>query len=420
MTAPLAIAGPTLAEVEAARVIVQRVAQVTPMETSRYLAEVLGAPVLLKCENLQRTGSYKIRGAYHRISQLSDDEKARGVVAASAGNHAQGVAFAARELGIPATIFMPIGVALPKLQATRYYGAEVVLRGHTVSEPLAAAQEFAERTGAVYIPPFDHADVIAGQGTLGLELLEQAPELQTVIVPIGGGGLISGVASVLKRTAAEQGRRIRVIGVQAANAAAYPVSLAAGAVTEIAIAPTIADGIAVAKPGRLNFEIVRDAVDEVVTVDDDDIARAMLVLLERAKMVVEPAGAVGVAAILTGQVQPGALGGQHRPAHHGARHRPRPRRLGAVSQAAHPAARPAGAAGPHERDHRRAERERRRGAAHPPRHGPRHQPGRARAAHRDPRARARRPGAAGAAGCWVRPARQLLAFARKAGALGAW
>lgn len=304
MTAPLAIAGPTLAEVEAARVIVQRVAEVTPMETSRYLAEVLGAPVLLKCENLQRTGSYKIRGAYHRISQLSDEEKARGVVAASAGNHAQGVAFAARELGIPATIFMPIGVALPKLQATRYYGAEVVLRGHTVSEPLAAAQEFAERTGAVYIPPFDHADVIAGQGTLGLELLEQAPELQTVIIPIGGGGLISGVASVLKRTAAEQGRRIRVIGVQAANAAAYPVSLAAGAVTEIAIAPTIADGIAVAKPGRLNFEIVRDAVDEVVTVDDDDIARAMLVLLERAKMVVEPAGAVGVAAILTGQVQP--------------------------------------------------------------------------------------------------------------------
>ncbi len=304
MTAPLAIAGPTLAEVEAARVIVRRVAEVTPMETSRYLADVLGAPVMMKCENLQRTGSYKIRGAYHRISQLSDDEKARGVVAASAGNHAQGVAFAARELGIRATIFMPIGVALPKLQATRDYGAEVVLRGHTVSEPLAAAQEFAERTGAVYIPPFDHADVIAGQGTIALEMLEQAPELQTVIVPIGGGGLISGVASVLKRTAAEQGRSIRVIGVQAANAAAYPASLAAGAVTEIAISPTIADGIAVAKPGRLNFEIVRDAVDEVITVDDDDIARAMLVLLERAKMVVEPAGAVGVAAILTGQVRP--------------------------------------------------------------------------------------------------------------------
>ncbi len=300
--APLTIAGPSLADVEAARLVVSRVAEVTPMETSRYLSELLGSPVHLKCENLQRTGSYKIRGAYNRMSHLSDDEKARGVVAASAGNHAQGVAFAARELGIAATIFMPIGVALPKLQATRHYGAEVVLRGHTVSEPLKAAQEFAERTGAVYIPPFDHVDVVAGQGTLGLELLEQVPELETVVVPIGGGGLISGVASVLKRRAAELGRSIRVIGVQAANAAAYPVSLAAGVVTEIAISPTIADGIAVAKPGKLNFEIVRDAVDEVVTVDDDDIARAMLVLLERAKMVVEPAGAVGVAAIMTGKI----------------------------------------------------------------------------------------------------------------------
>ena len=301
-TAHLVIAGPSLADVEAARIVVSRVAEVTPMETSRYLSELLGAPVHLKCENLQRTGSYKIRGAYNRMSHLSDDEKARGVVAASAGNHAQGVAFAARELGISATIFMPIGVALPKLQATRHYGAEVVLRGHTVSEPLAAAQEFAKLTGAIYIPPFDHIDVVAGQGTLGLELLDQVPDLETVVVPIGGGGLISGVASVLKRRAAELGRSIRVIGVQATNAAAYPVSLAAGVATEIAMLPTIADGIAVAKPGKLNFEIIRDAVEEVVTVDDDDIARAMLVLLERAKMVVEPAGAVGVAAIMTGKV----------------------------------------------------------------------------------------------------------------------
>lgn len=300
--APLTLAGPSIADVETARVVVSAVADVTPIETSRYLSELLGAPVYLKCENLQRTGSYKIRGAYNRMSKLTADEKARGVVAASAGNHAQGVAFAARELGIPATIFMPIGVALPKLQATRAYGAEVVLGGHTVAEPLRAAQEFAQRTGAVYIPPFDHADVIAGQGTLGLELLDQVPELETVVVPIGGGGLISGVASVLKRRAAEQGRSIRVIGVQASNAAAYPISLAAGAVTEISISPTIADGIAVAKPGKLNFEIIRDAVDEVVTVDDDDIASAMLVLLERAKMVVEPAGAVGVAAIMTGKI----------------------------------------------------------------------------------------------------------------------
>ena len=273
------------------------------METSRYLSDVLGAPVFLKCENLQRTGSYKIRGAYNRMSRLSDDEKARGVVAASAGNHAQGVAFAARELGIPATIFMPIGVALPKLQATRDYGADVVLRGHTVAEPLRAAAEHAERTGAVYIPPFDHPDVVAGQGTLGLEVLDQVPDLETVVIPIGGGGLISGMASVLKRRAHELGRSIRIIGVQAANAAAYPISLAAGAPTEISISPTIADGIAVSKPGKLNFAIVQDTVDEVVTVEDDDIARAMLVLLERAKLVVEPAGAVGVAAVLTGAIR---------------------------------------------------------------------------------------------------------------------
>ncbi len=301
-TTPATLAGPTLDDVEAARVLVQNVADVTPIETSRYLSEILGAPVILKCENLQRTGSYKIRGAYNRMSRLTDEERARGVVAASAGNHAQGVAFAARELGIPATIFMPIGVALPKLQATRHYGAEVVLRGHSVSEPLQAAAEYAARTGAVYIPPFDHPDVVAGQGTLGLELLEQVPELQTVVIPIGGGGLASGVASVLKQRASLEGRTIRVIGVQAANAAAYPISLAAGEPTDITIGSTIADGIAVARPGTLNFAIIRDAVDEVVTVDEDDIAQAMLVLLERAKLVVEPAGAVGVAAVMQGKV----------------------------------------------------------------------------------------------------------------------
>ena len=236
------------------------------------------------------------------MARLTEEERSRGVVAASAGNHAQGVAFAARELGIHATIFMPIGVALPKLQATRDYGAEVVLRGHSVSEPLQAAAEYAERTGAIYIPPFDHPDVVAGQGTLGLELLEQVPDLETVVIPIGGGGLASGVASVLKRRAAEEGRTIRIIGVQAANAAAYPISLAAGEPTDIAIGSTIADGIAVARPGTLNFAIIRDAVDEVVTVEEDDIAQAMLVLLERAKLVVEPAGAVGVAAVMQGKV----------------------------------------------------------------------------------------------------------------------
>jgi threonine dehydratase len=294
--------GPRLADFDAARERVARVVRVTPMESSRFLAEVLGSPVYLKCENLQRTGSYKIRGAFNRLSLLSDEEKARGVVAASAGNHAQGVALAARELGIAATIFMPVGVALPKLQATRSYGADVVLRGDAVDGALRAAAEFAETTGAVFVPPFDHADVIAGQGTLGLEILEQVPQLETIIIPIGGGGLISGVASALKQKFAAEGRSLRVVGVQAVNAAAYPPSLKSGVATEIRIAPTIADGIAVSKPGALNFEIVRETVDEIVTVTDDDIARAMLVLLERAKLVVEPAGAVSVAAILTGQV----------------------------------------------------------------------------------------------------------------------
>lgn len=298
-----AIVGPTLAGFEEARLRVSPAVDTTPLETSRYLSDVLGAPVYLKCENLQRTGSYKIRGAYNRLALLTDEEKARGVVAASAGNHAQGVAFAARELGIKATIFMPVGVPLPKLQATKDYGAEVVLRGHTVDEPLRAAAEFARSTGAVFIHPFDHEDIIAGQGTLGLEIYEQLPIVETVVVPIGGGGLISGVASAIRQRAAVDGRTVRIIGVQAANASPYPISLENGARTQITVLPTIADGIAVSMPGELNFEIVRKTVDEVVTVSEDDMAQALLVLLERAKLVVEPAGAAGVAAILAGQVK---------------------------------------------------------------------------------------------------------------------
>jgi len=294
--------GPTLADFEGARTIVSRVADVTPMETARFMSEVLGSPVFLKCENLQRTGSYKIRGAYNRLARLSAEEKARGVVAASAGNHAQGVAFAARELGIKATIFMPVGVPQPKLAATRGYGADVVLRGTTVEEPLRAAAEFAEKTGAVLIPPFDHIDVITGQGTVALEMLEQVADIDTFIVPIGGGGLASGIASVVKQRAALEGRTVRVIGVQASNAAPYPLSLQNGYITEIKTLPTIADGINVARPGVLNFAMISELVDEVITVDDDLIARAMLLLLERGKLVVEPAGAVGIAAILSGQV----------------------------------------------------------------------------------------------------------------------
>jgi threonine dehydratase len=302
-TAPrTAYPGPTLDDFERARVVVAAVVDETPMQSSRFLAGALGSPVRLKCENLQRTGSYKIRGAYNRLSQLTPEERARGVVAASAGNHAQGVALAARELGISATIFMPIGVPLPKLQATREYGAEVILRGHSVDEPLLAAAEYAARTGAVLIPPFDHPDVIAGQGTLGLEILDQVPDLDTVIVPIGGGGLVAGIASAIKQKTAGRERPVRIIGVQAANAAPYPVSIERGEVVTVEIAATIADGIAVSRPGVLNFEIIREAVDQVLTVTDDETAQALVVLLERAKLVVEPAGAVGVAAVLSGRL----------------------------------------------------------------------------------------------------------------------
>jgi threonine dehydratase len=293
---------PTLAEFEDAAAALHGVVSHTPLEESQHLTEVLGVPVHLKLENLQRTGSFKIRGATYRLSRLTAEERARGVVAASAGNHAQGVASAAQKLGIPATIFMPLGVPVPKLLATRGYGAEVVLDGPTVETPLRLAAEFAERTGAVLIHPFDHRDIIIGQGTLGLELVDDLPEVETVIVGIGGGGLAAGIAAAVRARAAAVGRTVRIIGVQAANSAAYPDSLAAGAPLEVTTRPTIADGIAVARPGDLPFEIIRELVDEVVTVDEDDIARALLVLLERAKVVVEPAGAVGVAAILAGKI----------------------------------------------------------------------------------------------------------------------
>lgn len=295
---------PTLAEFEDTLGIVHRVARATPLESSRYLAEILGVPkVYLKCENLQRTGAYKLRGAYNRLRQLSNEERARGVVAASAGNHAQGVAFAARELGIQATIFMPLGVALPKLQATRRYGAEVRLIGDNFDATLAAAREFVAETGAMFIAPFDHPAVILGQGTVALEMLEAAPDIETIVVPIGGGGLISGVAAAAKLIAERDGRQIRIVGVQAENAASFGPSLEAGEPVTIQTSPTIADGIAVARPGDLTFQMVQRYVDEIVTVSDDDIARAIVMLLERTKLVVEPAGAAGVAALLMNRVQ---------------------------------------------------------------------------------------------------------------------
>lgn len=294
---------PTLEAVEEAREIVARTTRPTLLDSANFLTEYVGSPVHVKCENMQRTGSYKIRGATNRLAKLSPAERERGVVAASAGNHAQGVAYAARELGIAATIYMPLGVPIPKLEATRNYGADVVLHGATFNETLAAAQAFCDETGATFIHPYNHPDVITGQATLGAEILEQLPEVETVIVPIGGGGLAAGVASMVKQTAEREGRRIRVIGVQSANSAAFVDSIKAGRPVKIDAKPTIADGIAVNEPGSLTFELVRRYVDEIVTVSDDDIARAILLLLERGKLLVEPAGATPIAAMLAGQIR---------------------------------------------------------------------------------------------------------------------
>ncbi|WP_062389001.1 threonine ammonia-lyase [Demequina iriomotensis] len=294
----------TLASIEDAARALAGVAQRTPVDTATYLSELHGAPVHLKLENLQRTGSFKLRGATYRLSRLTHEERARGVVAASAGNHAQGVAFAAQQLGVEATIFMPLGAPVPKLLATRGYGATVITDGATVEDCLALAAEHAARTGAVMIHPFDHPDVIAGQGTIALEILAEVPDADTLVVPIGGGGLIAGVAVAAKAIAAQRGRDIRIIGVQAAATAAFPPSLEAGHPVTIERGGTIADGIAVVRPGDHTFPIVRDLVDHVVTVEEDALARAVLTLLERMKLVVEPAGAAPVAAVLEGLIEP--------------------------------------------------------------------------------------------------------------------
>ncbi|MEU8466763.1 threonine ammonia-lyase [Streptomyces sp. NPDC029006] len=285
----------TLDDVRGAQKMLSGVARVTAMEGSRHLSQLVGAPVHLKCENLQRTGSFKLRGAYVRIAGLLPEERAAGVVAASAGNHAQGVALASALLGVPATVFMPQGAPLPKISATREYGAEVRLHGQVVDETLAAAQEYAAGTGAVFIHPFDHPDVIAGQGTVGLEILEQCPEVRTIVVGVGGGGLAAGIAVAVKALRPE----VRIVGVQAEGAAAYPPSLAAGRPVSVRNPVTMADGIRVGRPGAVPFGIVGDLVDEVRTVSEDQLSAALLLCLERAKLVVEPAGASPVAALLS-------------------------------------------------------------------------------------------------------------------------
>ncbi|GHB10762.1 threonine ammonia-lyase [Streptomyces termitum] len=291
-----------LDDVRGAQKMLAGVARTTVLEGSRHLSSLVGAPVLLKCENLQRTGSFKLRGAYVRIAGLRPEERAAGVVAASAGNHAQGVALASQLLGVRATVFMPVGAPLPKVAATREYGADVRLQGHVVDETLAAAQEYADETGAVFIHPFDHPDVIVGQGTVGLEILEQCPEVRTIVVGMGGGGLAAGVGLAVKSVRPD----VRIVGVQAEGAAAYPPSLAAGHPVVVESPVTMADGIRVGRPGDVPFGLVREYVDEVRTVSEDALSSALLLCLERAKLVVEPAGASPVAALLS---DPGSFRG---------------------------------------------------------------------------------------------------------------
>ncbi|MGV9801968.1 threonine ammonia-lyase [Mycobacterium sp. NPDC003449] len=266
----------------------------SPIQGSRWLSELIGTQVALKCENLQRTGSFKIRGAYVRIARLNAQERRRGVVAASAGNHAQGVALSAALLCVPATVFMPDGAPVPKQQATSSYGADVHFAGPSVEDAIAAARDFAERTDAVFIHPFDHRDVIAGQASIALEIFEQVPEVSTIVVSMGGGGLAAGIAKAVAAFRPD----VRVIGVQAENFAAYPASLRAGTPVTVPSASTMADGIAVARPGDVPFQTIKERLEQVLVVSEDELSAALLRLLERTKLLVEPAGAASVAAML--------------------------------------------------------------------------------------------------------------------------
>jgi threonine dehydratase len=281
--------GPTLADIRAARERITGLARVTPVYSPETLSRRVGRPVVLKAENLQRTGSFKIRGAVNKISILSPAERAAGVVTASAGNHGQAVALAAREAGVKATVFMPQDAPMAKVEATRSYGAEIVISGEGYDDCHAAADEFAE-AGATMVHAFEDATVIAGQGTIALELGEQVPEMEVLVVPIGGGGLASGIALGL----GELNPKTRIVGVQAEACA----PLAGGS----SLGSTIADGIAVKHPGELTKAILADRLDSIVTVTDDEIAQAILLLLERVKLVVEGAGAASVAALLTAKV----------------------------------------------------------------------------------------------------------------------
>ncbi len=279
----------------------------TPLLTSGTLQDRCGGRILLKAENLQRTGSFKLRGALTKLASLPDlgqGGDGPGVVAGSAGNHAQSLAYAAQARGVACEVFMPREAPVAKVAAVGSYGGKIVLGGDSVDDCLTAAIARSAENGSVFVHPFDDEDVIIGQATLGLELLEDVPDLSMVIVPLGGGGLISGVGGVLKLGRPD----VRVVGVQVEASAAYPASLAAGVPIPVAAASTIADGIAIKRPGRITLPLVERWVDEVCVVREDDVAEAMVLLMERAKLVVEGAGAVGVAALLAGDVRPADTG----------------------------------------------------------------------------------------------------------------
>ncbi|MDX6628336.1 MAG: threonine dehydratase [Gaiellales bacterium] len=286
-----------LEDIRRARTVIDGVVASTPVLSAGAISGWTGMRVVLKAENLQRTGSFKLRGAVNRMATLSDEERAHGVVAASAGNHAQGVALAATALGVSSRVYMPVDAPLAKQVATADYGAEVVLAGETFDESYAAARNDAD--GRVLVPPFDDPAIIAGQGTIGLEVLEQVPEADAIVVPLGGGGLLSGIAIAVKALRPD----VRVIGVQASGCASWNGSLAAGRPVEIKRGTTIADGIAVQRPGDITFPLVQQLVDEIVEVTEDEICRAIVVLLERSKLMVEGAGAAGLAALLAGKVK---------------------------------------------------------------------------------------------------------------------
>ncbi len=291
----------TLADIYAAQQTLRDQIILTPVLPELRLTRILGARVFLKAESLQRAGSFKIRGAYNKISRLSEEERRRGVIAASAGNHAQGVALAARIFGIPATIVMPEYAPLTKVVSTRDLGAEVILSGATFDDAGAFAREQQQARGLIFVHAFDDPLVIAGQGTIGLEIMAALPELNALLVPIGGGGLISGIAIVVKALKPS----VRIIGVQSAACAPVRASLAAGQVVTAPTANTIADGIAVKRPSELTLRYIRELVDDVVEVSDDDIARGIAHCAQYARLVVEGAGAAGVAALLAGKVAVG-------------------------------------------------------------------------------------------------------------------